>query len=156
MRVLIALLCSAGVTIGCSAASEMANPDRAGMGTKDGTSQPQGCDVPKAEASAIELRLDRTEAVADLQIRWLELNDSRCPVGVTCPWGGVVTVSLGIRRNAADLGHIELSLRPGREPEAVSAGAHRLRLQSVDPYPRDGVTTAREDYRAHIELCAEP
>lgn len=101
-----------------------------------------------------ELRLDQTVTLEELRILWLSVNDSRCPIGVRCVWEGEAIASLEVSRGERPPEQITLKVRAGIESQAVVAIGHEWRLLSVEPFPRDGVTTPRADYLATVEIRA--
>lgn len=100
------------------------------------------------------LKYDETVAYRDIQLRWLALEDSRCPIGVTCVWAGQTVVTLAVTRDDASPLELSLLTRAMRPPEASSAFGYELRLLGVDPHPREGVTPARGDYTARLEISS--
>lgn len=103
-------------------------------------------------SGVIELRFDETVQFQDLELRWLALDDSRCPIGVTCVWEGQIVATVEVTRGAEDPVQLELVLRAGIEPKASRAYDHELILRGVDPHPKEGVTPDRTDYLARIEI----
>ncbi len=106
-----------------------------------------------ATVAELELRFDETAAYEDLELRWLELEDSRCPIGVVCVWAGQIVVTLEAARAVEVPVEVELVLRVGSEPESAPAFGYTLRLQGVDPHPKEGVTPERGDYVARVEIA---
>lgn len=108
------------------------------------------------EATAVmNVRFDEAVTYTNLEIRWLEISDSRCPKGVTCVWAGEVKVTLEVNATAADgIKTTELQLtRPARGKAANdSIDGYEFELLDVDPYPVDRVTPARGDYVARIKV----
>jgi hypothetical protein len=107
---------------------------------------------PTSDGAVIELRFDETVAYQDLELRWLRLDDSRCPIGVTCVWEGQIIATVEVARGAEGSVELELRLQVGIEPETSRAFDHELVLQGVAPHPKDGVTPERSDYVARIEI----
>ena len=104
------------------------------------------------QTSIVELRLDQTVSTDALSLRWQELNDSRCPVGVACVWEGQAAVILEVRRGGEAGKTVELVLRAGAEPAARAVAGLELRLLEVEPYPREGVVPERNQYVATLEI----
>lgn len=102
--------------------------------------------------TVLELRFDQSTVYQDLELRWLDVHDSRCPIGVVCVWEGQVTVTLEVERAKEDLVEVELTLHVGSEPERVTAFGYQLQLQGVDPHPKKGKTPERSDYVAKVEV----
>ena len=104
-------------------------------------------------ATVIELRYDETANYQELTLRWLKLEDSRCPIGVTCVWAGQMLATVEIAEgNEAPL-EVELLRRAGREPVVTQAFGYELRLLTVEPHPKENVTPARGDYVMRVEIA---
>ncbi|MCP4200486.1 MAG: hypothetical protein GY769_00965 [bacterium] len=113
----------------------------------------QSSDSPgEGTAAEITLRYDETVEFQELELRWLELEDSRCPIGVKCIWAGQMVVTVEAARGDDKPLEVELLRRVGREPETAEALGYELRLLEVDPHPKEGVTPERGDYVARIEI----
>lgn len=104
-------------------------------------------------ATVIELRYDETANYQELTLRWLKLEDSRCPIGVTCVWAGQMLATVEITKGNEDPIEVELLRRAAREPEVSHAFGYELRLLGVDPHPKENVTPARGDYVMRVEIA---
>ena len=101
-----------------------------------------------AEASLpveLELRFDKVRQVQDLSLRLLRIDDSRCPIGLTCVWAGQMVAAIAVTRNDGSEAEVELLTRVGREPAVSSALGYDFRLLSVEPHPKDNVTISRSE-----------
>jgi hypothetical protein len=109
------------------------------------------------EPTVVELALDAARRAGPLVLRWTEIADSRCPVGVQCVWAGVVRITLLVEDSGGPKERaIELDLQPGRVPVPVTAAGHELRLLSVEPVPQEGVAVDRAKLRAHVAVRRAP
>lgn len=104
------------------------------------------------EPSVYQLNLDSPLSLDRIAVSWLDLSDSRCPSGLTCVWEGEAIATIETSRDSMAPERIELTLRPGTTPTAVTAVGHVFRLLKVAPYPVEGVTPARDEYVASIEI----
>ncbi len=100
----------------------------------------------------VALRFDETVTRGALRLRLVKLNDSRCPQGVQCVWEGQVAATVEVSRDDLAPRAVELTLRAGLDSGAETAAGHDLRLLSVEPYPRDGVTPERSAQVATVEI----
>jgi hypothetical protein len=75
--------------------------------------------------------------------------DSRCPTGVQCAWAGDAAAAFTLEKPPAPALHRTLHTN-GRFERQTTADAFIVRLEDIKPYPKDGVTTAPEDYRATL------
>lgn len=107
--------------------------------------------VPENPA-VVEIRYDEVATYQDLQLRWLKLEDSRCPTGVTCVWAGQIVATVEVSRGGSAPIEVKLMHAVKREPEFTRVQGYDMRLQGVDPYPKDGITPARGDYVLRIEI----
>lgn len=100
----------------------------------------------------LQLRYDEVVSHGALRLWLLDLNDSRCPIGVECVWEGQVVAVVEAAPDGQTPRQVELVLRPAGEPAWQPVADHALRLLEVEPHPRDGVTPGRADYVATVEL----
>ena len=103
--------------------------------------------------ATLELRFDETVEYQDVELRWLKIEDSRCPTGVTCIWAGQIIITVEMVRAEEEPVEIKLLLRVGDSPETSRVFDYELRLESVNPHPKEGVTPERSSYMARIEIA---
>ena len=143
----IILLCTLTATA-CHAKQETPDP---------GTSEIKPVSASSAGQTNAVLKIHFDEIVShdDLELRWLDINDSRCPTGVNCFWAGEVKVVLEVTR-AMEEGdkpvEIQLTLGVRREPVTASVFGYELELLKVDPYPKDKKTPVRSNYEAEVKI----
>jgi len=78
------------------------------------------------------------------------LEDSRCPVDVTCVWEGNGKVVIGI---AAGMGPTHaLILNTSLEPRSVVWSGIRVTLLELTPAPHSGTSIPAEDYAVRLRL----
>jgi len=78
------------------------------------------------------------------------IEDSRCPTGVTCVWEGDATVEVGVQRvGLSERLQLHTHDRFAREG---TAGGLRVRLVSLEPYPRSEQSTPAGDYRVVLSI----
>lgn len=77
--------------------------------------------------------------------------DSRCPTGVNCVWEGDAAVELHVQAGAAAPLTVQLHTHDRFDREAT-AGGLRLRLESLEPYPRADRPIAAGDYRIVLSI----
>ena len=113
------------------------------------------------EARPVDLRLGEAHTLAadslgDVLLVWQAVDDSRCPLNLTCIWEGEVAVHVDVRIGAADTESITLTRHDDTDERATAEVAGvRLRLVGVDPYPVGENPPAAADYVAHL-LVALP
>lgn len=138
------------VVVACGGGMTPVSPEAASATASLGSSSSS-----HEEASGVEvkLRFDEIKQAGDLELRWLDINDSRCPIGVTCIWEGQVVVRLEVRRAPDETPiELELVLRAGLAAEPGKAFGVEVFLRDVEPHPKEGVTPARGDYVATLEI----
>ncbi len=78
------------------------------------------------------------------------LEDSRCPVDVTCVWAGNAKVVIGI---AAGMGPTHaLTLNTNLEPRFVVWSGIRVTLLELTPAPHSDTRIPQEDYAVRLSL----
>ena len=95
----------------------------------------------------------KTAALAghDLRIRFERVSDdSRCPGGVQCVWAGDAHVVLRLTRAGYDaaVDTVRLTL----EPRVARYTGYAIRLEALEPSPRQGVPTKPDDYVATLRV----
>ncbi|MEH1930217.1 hypothetical protein [Nostoc sp.] len=79
------------------------------------------------------------------------IEDSRCPINVTCIWAGQVTIGLDIIKNGRKFSTLILTLSPINDASATqSFGKYTVTLKEVFPSRKSGVSLVTEDYIAKI------
>ena len=76
-------------------------------------------------------------------------DDSRCPTGVQCVWAGDASATLTLQRRPAAAVHRTLHTN-GRFERQTEYEGLVVRLDDIKPYPKNGVTIARDEYRATL------
>jgi hypothetical protein len=82
------------------------------------------------------------------------VEDSRCPTGVNCIWAGNAKVSVKLSKakgDTASASSVELNTYAGNKSSTYEG--YEVRLVSLDPYPKDGVKTGKDDYVATLMVC---
>ena len=148
MKTICIILLSTLMAAGCHASQE-------NSGLQAGNPTPETVSSAKATNGLITLHLDEKSTYADLDLRWLEVMDSRCPTGVQCVWAGEVKVMLEAT-NTTDKDkkpiEFELTLKVRGKPATESVWGYELELLSVHPYPENKVTPQRSNYVAEVKI----
>lgn len=89
---------------------------------------------------------------AGLAITFVEVSeDSRCPKGVNCVWGGEAIIVVNAAEGGQDLGNFSLTLRPDKINLAVASfSGYFIKFVSLDPYPVSDRLTRPEEYIASL------
>jgi hypothetical protein len=75
--------------------------------------------------------------------------DSRCPTGVQCAWAGDASASFTLQTPSGPPAQRTLHTN-GRFDQQADIADFIVRLEKLEPYPREGVATAPGDYRATL------
>jgi hypothetical protein len=97
-------------------------------------------DLKPAEVVKIEGLQITFEGVSD---------DSRCPTGVQCVWAGDAAATFTLQKSPATALQRTLHTN-GRFERQTEFDGFVVRLDTVKPYPKEGVTIAPDEYRATI------
>lgn len=98
------------------------------------------------------LRLNQTGHVEDLDLRFTDVIDSRCPSDVVCIWEGQVSILVHLQDSAGSLKQFELTLGPTDAASARSFGNYSIGLVDVQPYPVSTEQTPHSDYVATMVI----
>lgn len=83
-----------------------------------------------------------SQGAPELTLRWLELNDSRCPEGLQCFVAGQAQLRIEVSRAGHDPGEVILVLaagrRLGKDDAEATVGPFHIELKTVEPYPVAG------------------
>jgi hypothetical protein len=88
----------------------------------------------------------------NLYIKVLNINDSRCPIGVVCVWQGEATVTLEVKETSSfdeAIGSVVLSTF--HQPVDTVSG-YIFRLIDVLPYPVYGVEVPEKDKKVVLKI----
>ena len=75
-------------------------------------------DITAEIGQSFNLEYNQTANVQDVNVRFADVNDSRCPSDVVCIWEGRVSILVGLQDSDGALYRFNLSLRGS--PEAPS------------------------------------
>jgi hypothetical protein len=88
----------------------------------------------------VGLKMNETADCADCKdvtVILLQINDNRCPKGVNCIQAGQADAIFQITGSINQ--KVEVSLGSRKTPSQVQVGGYTFTLESVEPYPVDGV-----------------
>ncbi|GKS67548.1 hypothetical protein YTPLAS73_10950 [Nitrosarchaeum sp.] len=94
----------------------------------------------------IGLKIGETANInSELKMTLLDIEDSRCPVDVTCIWEGTVLVKIQLKKGVQDLGIHTIPMETMEDTEQTFDGYY-IRLTNVEPYPASTVSIQPTDY----------
>ena len=102
-----------------------------------------------------ELAPAQTVSVAgtDLAVRLDSVvADSRCPMGVTCVWGGDANIHLSLVRGKR--APTQAVIHVTTSPKSVVSGADTIEFVSLDPMSREQMPIKPSDYRVRLIVRA--
>jgi hypothetical protein len=91
----------------------------------------------------------------ELQIKIVNLTDSRCPSDVTCMWQGQAKILIDIYKNRQNLENFSLILND-KNLEARSFDHYSIQLIKVDPSPISTEKIQLPDYDVTLKLSLLP
>lgn len=97
------------------------------------------------------IQFNQTATIQDLQIKIINLTDSRCPSDVTCIWQGQAKILVDINRINQNLGNVSLILND-KNSESQSFDHYSINLIEVNPYPISTNKTHLSDYDITLKL----
>ncbi len=97
-----------------------------------------------------ELRFDQPLVVerigGKVRLQLEEVQDSRCPDGVTCVWAGEAKVTILAQDEVETEPHFLTLTLDDQSASQGRTGIHVVSLYAVNPYPRAVEPAARKDY----------
>ena len=101
----------------------------------------------------VMVRVGETVVANSLEITFTRvLEDSRCPVGVTCIWEGNAKVELEVAALNGDGPTIRLVLNTATEPRAGDAYGQRITLTAVRPNPVATAPIPLDTYEVRLKV----
>ena len=95
--------------------------------------QDEAIDVPQI---GIKIPLGETVSMGDLYINFSEvIEDSRCPIGVTCIWAGRAKVKIEVSDDGMTVDHQILTFGENSENIIFQVDGYRLKGMTLTPYP---------------------
>ncbi len=101
----------------------------------------------------VTVRVGETVVANNLEITFTRvLEDSRCPVGVTCIWEGNAKVELEVGALNGDGPTIQLVLNTATEPRDGDAYGQRITLTAVHPHPVSTAPIPPDKYEVRLKV----
>ncbi len=115
-----------------------------------------GCALPSDSNGAVKneltLRYGESKSLPgeDLRVTFEKvLEDSRCPLGVTCVWEGNAKIRLALRES--DIIRVnELNSNRTIDPDSLLFAGYTMRIKSLNPYPVDSVMVDSLNYEVTL------
>jgi len=124
-------------------------------GESDAPTSDGNLSVTPTGPQGVTLRVGETAEVNNLEITFVGvLEDSRCPVDVTCVWEGNAKVELAVGVVNSDAPTIQLVLNTGIEPRHGDTYGQRITLKAVRPDPVSNTPIPPDAYE--VDLKVEP
>ena len=99
------------------------------------------------------VRIGDTVVANNLEITFTRvLEDSRCPIGVTCIWEGNAKVELEVGALNSDAPTIRLVLNTATEPRDGDAYGQRITLIAVRPNPVSTAPIPHDTYEVRLKV----
>jgi hypothetical protein len=81
-----------------------------------------------------------------LKIKFVSVEDSRCPKDVNCVWAGNAKVTIKVTNRRGESKTFDLNTN--LETKSVKFEGYEIKLGSVTPYPKANAPTGQNDYTA--------
>jgi len=101
----------------------------------------------------VMVRVGETVVANSLEITFTRvLEDSRCPIGVTCIWEGNAKVELEVGALNSDAPTVQLVLNTATEPRDGEAYGQRISLTAVRPNPVATAPIPHDKYEVRLKV----
>ncbi|REL28080.1 hypothetical protein DXX93_16935 [Thalassotalea euphylliae] len=101
-------------------------------------------------SSVVSFQATQTISYKNLQLRAINIEDSRCPIGTTCIWAGQMVVTLEVVNELME--KRELTLVHKRKPTIVKAFGFNLSLLGLEPHPKEGKIIQLNDQIISLQI----
>ena len=85
-----------------------------------------------------------------LKIKFVSVEDSRCPKDVDCIWAGNAKVTIKVTNRKGESQTFDLN--SNLEPKSVKFEGYEITLGSVEPYPKANAPTGPTGYTASFTV----
>ena len=103
--------------------------------------------------SVITLRVEHPTKYGNLELRLINVEDSRCPIGTECIWAGQIVVTLEISNEHGEKKDVKLLRK--RVPKIANAFGYGLTLLDVEPHPKKGKNIQISDQVIKLKIVKE-
>ena len=93
---------------------------------------------------------EKTATRSKLKIKFVSVEDSRCPQGVDCIWAGNAKVTIKVTNRKGESKTFDLNTN--LETKAVKFDGYEIKLGSVTPYPKANVPNNANGYTASFTV----
>ena len=112
-------------------------------------------ETPLDETFWLDFNATKTITDTPLTLSFVDVNDSRCPTGLKCIWGGEVIVTLSASYEESEktiTQEIELTLNTTDKSTATIYKNYAIILSNVIPHPNTTVMSSKDDYKIEIAV----
>lgn len=95
-------------------------------------------------STIVVLKIGQVFHYIDLELEFYDIEDSRCPLDVTCIWEGKVTAMIHVRNQTHKIAGFFI---PGHTVSYISP--YNITLIDIQPHP---VSTEKPDYVATLKI----
>lgn len=101
-------------------------------------------------SSVITLGIEQVTNYQNLELRLVDIEDSRCATGVTCIWAGQLIVTLEVSNEVGEKTAVKLIRK--RESELAYAFEYSILLVDVAPHPKKDKVIQLRDQTVKLQL----
>jgi hypothetical protein len=108
--------------------------------------------VSAQSSQQVSLRVHKQKSVMRdrLRIKFVAVEDSRCPRDVECIWAGNAKVTIKVTNRNGRTETFDLNTNTGSK--TARFGGYEIRLGNVSPYPRSNIRINRNGYTASFTV----
>lgn len=100
----------------------------------------------------VTVRLNKQAKISrsKLTIKFVAVEDSRCPQDVNCVWAGNAKVIIRVTNSRGKAQTFDLNTN--LQPQTVNFDGYEIKLGNVTPYPRSNIRINRNGYTAKFTV----
>ncbi|KXI27146.1 hypothetical protein [Paraglaciecola hydrolytica] len=100
----------------------------------------------------LELHFAQVIQFQNINLRLIDIEDSRCAIGVTCIWAGQMVVKLEVSNGKGEPTQIKLIHK--REPVVVDVFGYSMGLLNIDPHPKKDKVIQASEQIVQLEITS--
>jgi aspartyl/asparaginyl-tRNA synthetase len=100
----------------------------------------------KIQQAKITVKQQKKFSRSKLTIKFVSVEDSRCPQDVNCVWAGNAKVTIKVTNRKGESKTFELNTN--LQPQTAAFDGYEIKLGEVAPYPRSNIRINPDGYNA--------
>jgi aspartyl/asparaginyl-tRNA synthetase len=100
----------------------------------------------KTEQATVAVNQQKKLSRSKLKIKFISVEDSRCPEDVTCVWAGNAKVTIKVTNRKGESKTFDLNT--SLQPQSAKFDGYEIKLGEVTPHPKSNIRINANGYNA--------